>query len=159
MAQKGEKLSPEHKKKLRDAQEKARMQKEQRKAESRAEREAKLESEGTQADREAAEAAEQAELEEYNRPRPHAAPVPTTAPSGVSQGVTEWGPYEDYTMVTTPWGLFAVEPGYIMRFTERSYFSQRERRNVVGHFPYYTHIDGRSRDEKMGLVPPLQPVI
>ena len=156
MPAKGQKLSPEHKEALRAAQEKGRMEREQAKAESVEDRQAKLEAEGTKAAADAAEAAEAEALASYNEPRPHAAPVPSTAPSGVTQGVTEWGPYNDYTMVTTPWGLFAVEPGYVMRFNEREYFSQRERRNIVGHFPYHTHAKtGKSRDEMMGLVAPL----
>jgi hypothetical protein len=88
-----------------------------------------------------------------NTPIPGGAPAPTTAPSAQTQGFSEWGPYDDYTLVTTPYGVYAVEVGYVMTFVPHRYFNNREKREMITHLPVYTNaITGRTRDQDMGLV-------
>ena len=178
MPAKGTPLTEEHRAKMQEALQAKKDAEAEAEANALAERQAYLEAEGTQAQAEERAAAEGAEVPAQPIVEPiaariadpvteqpaavpvqSAAPVPTTAPSSQTQGVSEWGPYADYVIVTTPYGNYAVEPGYVMTFVPHRYFNNRERREMITHLPVYTNIKtGRTRDQDMGLAPSIPDV-
>lgn len=165
MPRKGEKLSEEQKKAMAEG----------RKRQQEAEAEAVAADEAATAEIEAQKAAEQqaaieraqeqrrAMLDEANTsPRIPDGPIhlPTFEPSGegTDQGVREWGPYGDYTIVQTPYGSYAVEPGYVMFFEPYEFFDDREKRMRTSHRPVYVWArndsnKGKTRDELVRGLP------
>ncbi len=54
-------------------------------------------------------------------------PSPATPATPSSGNQEEWGPYDDYFLVTPPWGgQFGVEKGKILYFEEKEVFNRRE---------------------------------
>jgi len=52
-------------------------------------------------------------------------------------GVQEWGPYDNYTIITAPNGQFGVPKGKILYFQEVEQFSRREGRMLKIKVPRY----------------------
>ncbi len=54
-------------------------------------------------------------------------PSPATPVTPSEGNPDEWGPFDDYYMVTPPWGgQFGVEKGKILYFEEKEVFFRRE---------------------------------
>jgi hypothetical protein len=71
--------------------------------------------------------------------------------TGGTQGVDEWGPYDDYVLVTTPYGQYGVPKGEIMHFREAQEFSNRARAMITVHLPVYRQAKtGLTRDPITG---------
>jgi hypothetical protein len=93
--------------------------------------------------REAAKAAKQQAVNQAARPvaepekvmPTEAVNAPTYNPQ--TQGVQEWGPYDDYVIVTTNYGQFAVPKGEVMHFEVDREFSRREGVWKIVHLPRY----------------------
>lgn len=64
-------------------------------------------------------------------------PVAPTRPGTLD----EWGPYDDYKIVTTPTGQFGVPKGKILYFIDHQTFSRRENRMLVVKRPRYRKPD------------------
>jgi hypothetical protein len=63
--------------------------------------------------------------------------TPTTPTSGQAE-VDEWGPYDDYHIITPPQGgTFAVPKGQILSFETKTIFSRRENRMIEVQLPTY----------------------
>jgi len=61
--------------------------------------------------------------------------VPTYNPQ--TQGVQEWGPYDDYVIVTTNYGQYGVPKGQVLHFEVGKEFSRREGVWKIVHLPRY----------------------
>ena len=59
------------------------------------------------------------------------APPPSPITPGTVQGIDEWGPYLEHTIVTTPHGQYGVDAGQILYFEPEQWFSRRENRMVT----------------------------
>jgi len=70
-------------------------------------------------------------------PEPEKVATAVHAPSRAAQGISEWGPYDDYVLVTTPYGQFAVPKGEILHFEAVQTFSKRAGTMIEVHQPVY----------------------
>ncbi len=77
---------------------------------------------------------------------------PTHDPTLVSSVANaEWGPYDDYVLVTTPYGQFGIPKGEILWFEETQTFSRRAGTMVTIHEPRYRSAKtGLTRDARTG---------
>lgn len=77
---------------------------------------------------------------------------PTHDPTLVSKVANaEWGPYDDYVLVTTPYGQFGVPKGEILWFEEAQTFSRRSGTMITIHEPRYRSAKtGLTRDARTG---------
>lgn len=75
-------------------------------------------------------------------------PEPVNPPTfnPVTQGVQEWGPYDDYVIVTTQYGQYAVPKGKVMHFAIDKQFSRREGVWKVVHLPIYRDATEEERE-------------
>lgn len=168
MPAKGTKLTDEHKQALKEGREKAQKEREVEQAEVEARQETEAQ---TRADAQAEAAAEAEKVRRALLDKAVASPdtkapgaathSPTYEPTGEStdQGVAEWGPYSDYQIVTTPYGNYAVEPGYVMFFEEYQFFDDRMKQMRTSHRPVYVWRrhdanHGKTRDEIVRGLPP-----
>lgn len=158
MPAKGQKLTEEHKKAMLEGRQKwldsQEYKDEQAEIEASQEEERKLNEEHekakAQAQQEAIEKAKEARraMVEGDVPETPKAPerathAPSYAPAQPEEGREEWGPYDDYQIVTTRFGNYAVEPGYAMFFESYDFFDDREKRMRTSYRPvYYWHGDG-----------------
>lgn len=94
-----------------------------------------------------AQARQRAGLSREPEPEQRGGPAVTAtiAPTGQTQGVDVWGPYDDYNIVTTPYGMFGVPKGEELFFVPETEFSTRAKRMVTVHLPHY-------RNSKTGKV-------
>lgn len=147
---KGQELTEEHKEKLMAARDEANEgQAEAREKHEEATAEFVAENEAAKADaqqkaleeaeRIRREQAEQALAEKKAREVPAPVTPPSFTPSGSAgaQSRTEWGPYAEYVLAETPYGRYAVEPGYVMFFEPYEFFDDREKRMRTSHRPVY----------------------
>lgn len=167
MPQKGEKLSEEQKQKMQEALKKTREKKAAAEQAELEERQAYLAEHGTQAEAEGSETDFEGDGDlgvpdsgpVAATPSKPSEPSPSELPKPqLREGMDYWGPYDDYRIVTTQHGQFAVEPGYQMTFRQVRYFNNRERREMTTMVPLYIWMregenQGKTRDEIMGLAP------
>lgn len=166
MPAKGEKLTEEHKRKMQEGRRKwlESQEHQEEKAEIKASQEEERalneqhEQDKARAQAEAAERAKEARRAMVEGDIPESPDPPTHRPTyeptkeGSNQGVSEWGPYDKYEIVSTPYGQFAVEPGYVMFFESYEFFDDREKRMRTSHRPVYVWAregkdKGKTRDE------------
>ena len=63
-------------------------------------------------------------------------PQPAT-PSTPTAGIDEWGPYDDYFLITPSWGgSFGVPKGKILFFEDREVFVRRENQMKMVKIPH-----------------------
>lgn len=161
MPRKGTPLTEEHKKKMAEGRARIKAEREAAEQAEAAEREARLAEEGSEADRLAAQRKAFADAEairqaEANPPAENMPPAATTAPtytpSPQTQGVSEWGPYDKYVIVSTPYGEYGVEVGYVMTFEKYTFYDKRSNTNREAHRPVYRHaVTGELRDVHMKM--------
>lgn len=158
MPAKGQKLTEEHKKAMQEGRQKwldsQEYKDEQAEIKASKEEERKLNEEHekakAKAQEEAIEKAKEARRAMVEGDVPQAPKVPdppthapTHVPAGSDDGVQEWGPYRDYQIVATPYGNYAVEPGYVMFFESYQFFDDREKRMRTSQRPvHYWHGKG-----------------
>jgi hypothetical protein len=52
----------------------------------------------------------------------------------------KWGPYREFTLVTTEDGVFGVEPGMVMRLRPKTVMDRKEGREVTLMLPVYERV-------------------
>lgn len=132
-------------------------------AKASAEAQAEAEAELARSQAEAAERAAKVREAMVDEATPRVTAASPETPATVdarTQGSSEWGPYDQYEIVSTRYGQFAVEPGYKMFFEEYEFFDDREKRLRRSQRPVYIWAlpgknFGKTRDEIVrGFKPP-----
>lgn len=81
---------------------------------------------------------EMAAYAEPEVPAVPSAPTEIQTPT-VSGGIRTWGPYADYTFVTTDWGEYGVPKGKVLFFEERMVWDNKEKRRRPTLMPFYVN--------------------
>jgi len=81
--------------------------------------------------------AEIVEARQHNEDRNLGAAAPAPVTEAVGEAAEEWGPYDDYRLVTTPTGENGVPFGKVLFFKEVEGFDSRAGRMITKLMPFY----------------------